>query len=91
MAYLKYTVNNHQGVYDMRAFSVQENYVPNNSKIERYLAELDAERVPKAVSTPVSQIHAAGMPILDKIANGVSSFFENLTEKLDNRNRLTMK
>ncbi len=60
-------------------------------KIERYLAELDAERVPKAVSTPVSQIHAAGIPILDKIANGVSSFFENLTEKLDNRNRLTMK
>ena len=60
-------------------------------KIERYLAELDAAPVPNVVSVPVSQVHTAAIPILDRIADSVSGFFESLTEKLDSRNRLRMK
>lgn len=57
-------------------------------KVEQYLAELDAEPVPDAIANAVGVAHSLGVPLFNDIADGVSNFFEKLTDKLDRRNKI---
>ena len=57
-------------------------------KVEQYLTELDAEPVPDVIANVVGVAHSLGVPLFNDIADGVSNFFEKLTDKLDRRNKI---
>lgn len=58
------------------------------NKIEEYLRDLDAARVPVSVQTVT--VKARGS-IFEGLMEGISGVFETITDKLDNRNRLMIR
>ena len=58
-------------------------------KVEEYLAELDAPRIPKIISEVAEKVGPIG--IVPSLIGGASSIFESFTNKLDRRNRLIIR
>ena len=59
-------------------------------KVEEYLAELDGIKVPVSIQVATERAQEKG-GIRANIMNGISCFFESVTNKLDKRNQLIIR
>lgn len=57
-------------------------------RVEQYLAELEAERVPQTIQ--VAERETAGVPLLGKITGFLSDISERITDVLDSKNKLRL-
>ena len=57
-------------------------------RVEQYLAELEAERVPQTIR--VAERVTEGVPLLDRITGFLSDVSERITDVLDSKNKLRL-